>query len=165
MKRYLTAVAFALVGTFTMTAQAQTPTLKKETLKVELMVFSGRANPTFTITDESEIQEILNLVKNLPQKKLKEGETGLPPSKLGYQGFTVTNNTKTSPEIKSFVVNGSAVLLDSPSTAGTPAARGGVAEYAARADSSASLESKLLSHAKETGIASEEMLDAIQGSK
>ena len=164
MKRYLTAVAFALVGTFTMTAQAQTPTLKKETLKVELMVFSGRANPTFTITDESEIQEILNLVKNLPQKKLKEGETGLPPSKLGYQGFTVTNNTKTSPEIKSFVVNGSAVLLDSPSTAGAPAARG-VAEYAARADSSASLESKLLSHAKETGIASEEMLEAIQESK
>lgn len=161
MKRYLTAVAFALVGTFTMPAQAQTPELKKETLKVELMVFSGRPNPTFTITDESEIQEILNLVKNLPQKKLKEGETGLPPAKLGYQGFTVTNNTKTSPEIKSFVVNGSAVLLDSPSAAGTLAARGAVA----RADSSGSLESKLLSHAKETGIASEEMLEAIQESK
>ena len=147
-----------------MPAQAQTPTLKTEALKVELMVFSGRPNPTFTITDESEIQEILNLVKNLPHKKLKEGETGLPPAKLGYQGFIVTNNTKTSPEIKSFVVNGSAVRLDSPSTAGTLAARG-AAEFSARADSSASLEGKLLSHAKETGIASEEMLEAIQESK
>lgn len=148
-----------------MPAQAEIPTPKKETLKVELMVFSGRPNPTFTITDENEIQEILNLVKNLPQKKLKEGESALPPAKLGYQGFTVTNNTKTSPEIKSFVVNGSAVQLDSVASAGTLAARGTGIEQSARADSNASLESKLLAHAKETGIASEEMIEAIQDSK
>jgi len=148
-----------------MPAQAQTP--NKETLKVELMVFSGRPNPTFTISDENEIQEILNLAKSLPEKKLKAGESVMPQAKLGYQGFTVTNNTKSSPEIKSFVVNGSAVqlALNAASTTGTLAARGTGVEQSARADAYNALESKLLSHAKETGIANEEMVEAIQNSK
>ena len=165
MKRYLTGIAIVLAGAFTMPAQAQTPS--KETLKVELMVFSGRPNPTFTISDENEIQEILNLAKSLPEKKLKAGESAMPQAKLGYQGFTVTNNSKSSPEIKSFMVNGSAVqlALNAASSTGTLAARAKGVEQSARADAYNALESKLLSHAKETGIANEEMVEAIQNSK
>lgn len=161
MNRYLTGITLALAGTFATMAQAEAP--KKDTLKVELLVFSGRPNPTFAISDEKEIQEILNLAKSLPQKQLKSGESAMPQPKLGYQGFIVTNNTATSPEIKSFIVNGSAVqlALNSASADGT-SARGAVVQQSARSDSYNALESKLLSHAKETGIADDEMINAIE---
>lgn len=165
MNRYLTGITLALAGTFSMMAQAETP--KKEALKVELLVFSGRPNPTFAISDEKEIQEILSLAQNLPEKKLKAGDSGLPPAKLGYQGFIVTNNTGTSPEIKSFVVHGPVVQLTLGSVAadGTQATRGAGVQRSARADDANALEGKLLLHAKETGIANEEMVEAIENSK
>jgi hypothetical protein len=163
MNRYLTGITLALAGAFSMMAQAETT--KKETLKVELLVFSGRPNPTFAISDEKEIQEILSLAKNLPQRQLKSGESALPTPKLGYQGFIVTNNTTTSPEIKSFVVNGSSVELALNSAGAKTAARGVVVEQSARADTYNALQSKLLSHAKETGIANDEMVQAIENAQ
>lgn len=165
MNRYLTGIALAFAGTFTMMAQAEP--IKKETLEVQLLIYSGEPNPTFRISDEKEIKEILSMAENLPHKQLKAGETGLPEPKLGYQGFMVKNNTSTSPEIKSFVVHGQAVRLAiaSDSTDGTVESHGNKVGHSARADAHNSLQGKLLAHAKDVGIANDQMIEAIENDK
>jgi hypothetical protein len=51
---------------------------------VELDIFSGRPNPTWTLSGE-ETSQLLALLANLPSK-----EAGWPASGLGYRGFVVS---------------------------------------------------------------------------
>jgi hypothetical protein len=146
-------------------AQVKADTVKMPmVLKVELLMYSGRPNPTFLITDQKEIKDILGLANSLPQNQsLKQGESAMPHPKLGYQGFVVTNGTAFNPEIKSFAVNGSAVQLSlaSASLAGGQDAK----SQAAKVDQSSELESKLLAAAKNQGIVDEKALEMIENSK
>lgn len=133
-------------------------------LKVELLVFSGRPNPTFVVTDQAQIKEILGLAKNLPRKQdAKAGEENLPAPKLGYQGFIVTNNSDISSEIKSFVVHGQSVNL--ALVKGSKAAGKTTIEQAVGIDASAVLENKLLSQAQSNGVVDEKLLEFIESSK
>lgn len=171
MKYYFLKFVLLIAGAFSVVtgAQAEQTRETKETmkaLKVELLVFSGRPNPTFLITDKQQIKDIMGLAKSLPKNKaLKDGESGLPEPKLGYQGFVVTNQSAIAPEIKSFVVNGSAVQLAlMPTGSAKGASKAGV-EQSAAIDSSTSLESKLLSHVKNEGIVDDKLLEFIDQSK
>jgi hypothetical protein len=53
-------------------------------VRVELMVFSGRPNPSFQLT-EGETEELVRRVSALPR-----GADRPSPPGLGYQGFRVT---------------------------------------------------------------------------
>ena len=165
MKHYFLKFALLVAGTFSVVLGAQAEETMKA-LKVEMLVFSGRPNPTFLITDKQQIKDILGLAKSLPKNKaVKDGESGLPESKLGYQGFVVTNQSAIAPEIKSFVVHGSAVQLAlMPTGSAKGAAKAGV-EQAALIDSGTSLENKLLSHVKSEGIVDDKLLEFIDSSK
>jgi hypothetical protein len=174
MKHYFIKFALLIASTcaFGAGAQAQEK-VKAETgkmpmvLKVELLVYSGRPNPTFLITDQKEIREIMGLANSLPHKQdLKQGESAMPHPKLGYQGFIVTNATAISPEIKSFAVNGSAVQLSlAPAATSAMAGGQGALTHAAKVDAGNSLESKLLSQVTSQGIVDEKTLEFIENSK
>ena len=135
-----------------------------KSLKIEILLFSGRPNPTFLVTDPVQMKEILNLAKKLPQNKsIKQDVIGQPEAKLGYQGFIVTNNSDVSSEIKSILVRGVDVhteLIASSIVGGKTE----VVKFAAL-DSSSSLENKLLSQAKSKGIVDEKIIKVIEGSK
>ncbi len=56
-------------------------------ISVSIWIFSGRPNPVISITDNAKIEEIKNMLTGLPK-------TEKPPlwSKLGYNGFVLSNN-------------------------------------------------------------------------
>lgn len=58
---------------------------KQTAMTVELDVFSGRPNPTWTLS-EKESTELLNLLKSLPAAKESNEEDG-----LGYRGFILSD--------------------------------------------------------------------------
>lgn len=165
MKHYFLKCAFLIAGTFSVAIGAHAEQAMKA-LKVEMLVFSGRPNPTFLITDKQQIKEILALAKSLPKNKaVKAGESGLPEPKLGYQGFVVTNQSSVAPEIKSFVVSGSAVQLATLPTGSAKGASTAEVEQAALIDSGTTLENKLLSHVKNEGIVDDKLLEFIDNSR
>lgn len=165
MKHYFVKCAFLIAGTFSAVMGAQAGETMKA-LKVEMMVYSGRPNPTFLITDKQQIKEILALAKSLPKNKaVKDGESALPEPKLGYQGFVVTNRSAIAPEVRGFVVNGSAVQLElMPAGSAKGASKVG-AEQAALVDTAAALESKLMQHVKAERIVDDELLESIDAAK
>jgi hypothetical protein len=55
-------------------------------LKITIDIFSGRPNPVMEL-DGSEAADLLNRLA--PDRKLKRGEIGPPPSMLGYRGMIV----------------------------------------------------------------------------
>ncbi|WP_116994308.1 MULTISPECIES: hypothetical protein [unclassified Duganella] len=163
MKQSFIKHALLVVGSFCVLAGAQAGEIVKS-LKVELLVFSGRPNPTFVVTDPVQIKEILALVKNLPRKKgVSAAEEAEPEPKLGYQGFIVTNNSDISSDVKSFVVHGSDVHL--ALVAGSKVAGKSSIVQTASVDSDASLENKLLAHVKNNGLVDENVLEFIENSK
>jgi hypothetical protein len=161
MKQFL--IKFALIAASACAALTAAQAQPVKSLKVELLIFSGRPNPTYVITDQNEINEILGTAKSLPQNdQLKAGDSGLPEPKLGYQGFKVTNLSDDSTEIKSFQVHGSAVQLAVVSgTAGKKA----MAQQSPRVDRGNALESKLLSHGKEKGVIDDKLIELIEANK
>lgn len=163
MKQSFIKHALLVAGSFCVLAGAQAGEIVKS-LKVELLVFSGRPNPTFVVTDPVQIKEILALAKNLPQKKgAGSSETVQPEPKLGYQGFIVTNNSDISSDIKSFEVHGSDVHL--ALAGGSKQAGKSSVVHAEGIDSDATLENKLLSHVKNNGLVDEKVLEFIENSK
>ncbi|USX17855.1 hypothetical protein NHH82_18435 [Oxalobacteraceae bacterium OTU3REALA1] len=163
MKQSFIKHALLVAGTFFVLAGAQAGEIVKS-LKVELLVFSGRPNPTFVVTDPAQIREILALAKDLPQKKSAAlGEESQPEPKLGYQGFVVTNNSDISSDIKSFMVHGSDVRL-ALVTGSKQAGKSSVVR-AEGIDSDAKLENKLLAHVKNNGVVDEKVLEFIENSK
>jgi hypothetical protein len=178
MKQYFIQFALLMAGAWALGANAQAQeTMKAEAmkaeamkmptvLKVEVLVYSGRPNPVFVVSDPKEVKEILSLAKSLPaNKSLKAGESGMPESKLGYQGMIVTNTTLLNPEIRSFVVNGAAVQLAVATPTATKTGAQAPVATAARLDPQTSLESKLLAVGKESGIVDEKLLEFIENSK
>lgn len=113
-------------------------------LAVELLIYSGRPNPSFAITDASAVKDILATALKLPP----DPASTLPPSWLGYQGFLVRHQRAT------FIVYHSTVqLID---VAGAPPAR------AHRIDARATLESKLIEHARRQHIIDDSLIALIR---
>ncbi len=133
-------------------------------LKVELLVYSGRPNPTFVVSDPKEIKEILNLANAIPRKKSFTAESNLQiEGKLGYQGFLVTNNSDVNSELKTFFVRGNNVQMELIS--GSKALGKTSVEQATALDSNTRLESKLLNSAKASGVADDKLLKIIESGK
>lgn len=147
-----------------LSAQAEEAVKAVKALKVELLVYSGRPNPTFVVTDAKEIKEILSLANAIPRKKSFAGDSNLQiEGKLGYQGFLVTNNSDLNSELKTFFVRGNNVQMELIS--GSKALGKTAVEQATAVDSNTRLESKLLNSAKANGIADEKLLKVIEASK
>ena len=155
MEKYLFCfAALLLVFASPMFAQAL-PTINA--LDVEILIYSGRPNPKFTVTDPAEIREIMGLVTGLPQPSssaTKGAET--PSGGLGYQGIVVRNRSKVGAEVQSFTTRRSAVQLVRGGTpAITTSAAGAAAQPAApeaRVDSSSAIERRLLTLAQTRGV-------------
>ncbi len=161
MKQLLIKLAMIAAAACAAMTTAQAQPIKS--LKVELLIFSGRPNPTFVITDQNEINDILGTAKSLPQNdQLKAGSSALPEPKLGYQGFKVTNLSDDSTEITSFQVHGAQVQLAVVS--GTPGKRA-MTLQSPRLDRGNALESKLLSQGKEKGVIDDKLIELIDASK
>lgn len=161
MKQFLMQFALVAAATCSVVSAAQAQSVKS--LKVELLIFSGRPNPTFVITDPRDIHDILDTAKNLPQnEQIKDAEKAAPEPRLGYQGFLVTNQSDDSTEVKSVQVRGSAVHL-ALKAAGD--AKGKSTQHSARLDRGNFLESKLLSHGRDIGVIDDRLLEAIESSR
>lgn len=135
---------------------AQSPS-SSQALQVEILIFSGRPNPVFTVTDPAEIREIISLVKGLPAPSATSAITAESRPALGYQGIAVKSSTKVTPDADAFVVHRSTVRLarTAPSTsqAGTSGSSAAVpaVNEEVRTDSSTALERRLLTLAQGHG--------------
>ena len=72
----------------------------EEAVRVELMVFSGRPNPSFQLT-EDETEELARRVAALPRGAVQPSPPG-----LGYQGFRVTSDRAGEEPAQMTVLNG-----------------------------------------------------------
>ncbi len=146
MKKNLFALITALLA-FSATMLAAAP-LNPNVLEVEIMIFSGRRNPVFTITDPAEIHSLLASAKSLPAAAPMAA-----PARggLGYRGIAVRNRSTIDPEVADFVVHHATVELN----------RGAQA----RADHARGLEQQLLSLAQARGVLTAAQLAHINRSK
>jgi hypothetical protein len=59
-------------------------------LQVQWIIFSGRPDPTFAVTDPVAIREVVTMVDALPRHPtLRDNDTAIRPQ-LGYRGFRIT---------------------------------------------------------------------------
>lgn len=141
MKRLLLPLIALMLSQAEMAAQV---------LQAEILIFSGRPNPTFIISDPAEIREILGAAAALPQKSaLGAGDEAAEKSSLGYRGIVVTNLSATAPEVKSMVVSRTAVQITRTPAAAKPGNRTATsaaigATIERRTDRSSALENRLL---------------------
>lgn len=141
MRIYLLTLFVLLLSCAEMTAQG---------LRAEIMIFSGRPNPVFTVTDPAEIRELLAIIKALPPRNAQLAKDDAPEnSMLGYRGIAVENLSETTPELKSLVVSRNAVQITQDTTAikpgaATTSAVASSANIERRIDTSSLLENRLL---------------------
>lgn len=161
MKKY-TLYLLALLG---MLSTAMSADKKTEALQVEVLIFSGRPNPVFVVSDPAEIREIVSLAESLPGSA-QEARPGQP--RLGYNGFVVENLSNTLPDVQRFKVGrGEIDLVRKPGTQSRKAAAGTDATSTARVrrDGANSLETRLLSLARSKGAIDDRLLEHINRSK
>lgn len=147
-----------------------TPAVAKETtnsraLEVTLLVFSGRPNPVFTITDPSEIKEILALAAALPRHSKQMSDDAVIPPRLGYQGIAVKNLSGESPDIAGFLVNRATVQLKRHASRAANSADGPAGASAAsesRVDSKSALERRLVTLARQRGVIDDRVQQVIE---
>ncbi|MFI5360387.1 MAG: hypothetical protein ACHQ49_00335 [Elusimicrobiota bacterium] len=137
-------------------------------LQVEVLVFSGRPNPVFTVTDPKEIQELLNDVEALPGNKGFKGAS-VTPSRLGYKGILVRNQSGEDQEVAAFVVHGKDLEIK-PAASVKSAARDFRVDAAAGVRSSGetgkeSIERRLLELGREKGALDANLLGAISAGR
>ncbi|MGE5340552.1 MAG: hypothetical protein ACM3SY_03635 [Candidatus Omnitrophota bacterium] len=126
---------------------------EKPGLKVTIMVFSGRPNPTFTITDPDVIDKITQIVSGLPQNL--QGSPATRPT-LGYCGIRVENFSEKLPKLQSFSVYQSNVRLTNKGVQGKP----GMEEL--RADTNLELQRFLIDYARKEGIIDQKTHDYLK---
>jgi hypothetical protein len=132
-----------------------------ESLRVEVLVFSGRPNPAFTITDPVVIHEILSQANSLPAHPSVTAKDAGEKSILGYRGIVVSNVSATSSDVKSLVVNRSKIQLNRKGLA--PSKAGTVSE--ARLDNGSALENRLLGLARSKGVIDDRLFARLQKTK
>lgn len=91
-------IVITLVGTCLSIRAASLP--KPEPgLHVSIVLFSGRPDPKFVITDPKEIAEILGSVRALPRHALLNSASSLPHPMFGFRGVIIQNFSAQSPEL------------------------------------------------------------------
>jgi hypothetical protein len=129
------------------------PPAKAETLEVEILVFSGRRNPTFVITDPAVIREITNGVKALSaHPTLKTNGSLGNPGRLGYRGIRLRNGSSVNSDLEWFTVFRSAVEVVNKAANSK--------EF--RVDAAAALERRLIKMAEEKKLMDDVVLEHVK---
>ena len=153
---------FSFVLFFSVTALLNAQTSAATTgLRVEVMVFSGRPNPVFTITDPAQVREILSLVDAMPRSADRGAAT---KQGLGYRGIAVTNLSSDASDIQNIKVHRSAVEIKRKSITGPKSEAAKNAPDAtpdARSDNGNALEVRLLAMARSHGAIDQNLLNQI----
>jgi len=68
------------------------PAAAEEGLKVEILIYSGRPNPTYVLKQKSQLDQAITFIKK--GKKLKSMEKSIITPTLGYRGIVVENKGK-----------------------------------------------------------------------
>ncbi len=71
-------------------------------LKVTILLYSGRPNPTYMLEDKDVIEKLKTLVGRAPAHEKYEKDTVIP-SILGYNGVVVENKGMTVKELPAFL--------------------------------------------------------------
>lgn len=161
MKKYTLYLAALLA----MISPAMSADKKPEALQVEVLIFSGRPNPVFVVSDPAEISEIISLAESLPGGQ--EAKTSHPI--LGYNGIVVENLSTTLPDVQRFKVGrGDIDIVRKPGAQSRKAAAPAAADATqakVRRDGAHSLETRLLSLARSKGAIDDRLLEHINRSK
>lgn len=157
------------------------PSTVPTSLQVEVLIYSGRPNPVFTITDPAEINEITALVNAMPKNSATDTRSPSDQSVLGYKGIVVGNLSAASPDLESMVVIRSNVHVkrkssaqakapqvqsaaaSSATAAAAPAASAESSEF--RLDGGNILENRLLGMARNRGVINDALLTHINSTK
>ena len=113
--KHLTIFAIVLFLIAGVTLNAQDTAKQEKGLKVTIMIFSGRPNPTFTITDQSIITKIKDSLGKMPKNEKFCGDT-VSPAILGFKGILVENSSELLPDMDSVVVHHSKVEFKNKNT-------------------------------------------------
>lgn len=153
-------ICLAMLG-FAFTAQAAMP----RKLEIQLLIYSGRPNPTITVTDPAEIAAIFRAAQALPQHpKLKASESVNPP-RLGYSGIRVKAEPSMEDGLVGFAVYRRNLQLHQRPGAATAGQPDAPQASEARIDDQATLERRLLGLLRARGAITEEMVQAILAGK
>jgi hypothetical protein len=82
----ISAVLFLATSTFPFDVTAQ----QLKVVKVTVLLFSGRPDPVFELTDVDQMRRLSALLKEAPREEKKTAESVIP-STLGYKGILVEN--------------------------------------------------------------------------
>lgn len=155
-------VVFALVIIFvlsvTMVAQdVNQPGKASKGLKVTVMIYSGRPNPTFMITDKDVIEKIKKSLTDMPNNS-KVKEDTVSPAVLGYKGILVENFSDEMIDTESFLVFHSNVEVKSKQAAEST-------EKNMKEDNSLGLQDMLIREAQNRNAIDQKMIDQIYKKK
>jgi hypothetical protein len=158
MKNYIaffTVVLFMLIGIGTM--ESQTIDQPTKGLKVTIMIYSGRPDPTFMITDGNTIQKIEKLLSTLPKnEKYNDPKETVSPNVLGYNGILVENFSDFMPDLEYIVVHHANIELKNKNVTENTK----IKEF--RSDNSKNFEDTLLQEALTHGCINQKLAENIK---
>lgn len=140
-------------------SQQQKALSPKNGLVVEVLVFSGRPNPVFVVSDPGEIARLAGQARGLPDRLTPQGDNRPGAAVLGYRGIAVTNRSAHAADVESMLVRRSDVRITFRSQAGAKA------PGQLRFDAAEGLERSLLELARAHGAINDALLNEIQAHK
>jgi len=146
MKKIICAfIAIALMATSVLIRAAQ-PLKPERGLHISVMVFSGREDPKFIVTDPKEIAEILSAVRGLPAHGSLNSDSSLPHPMFGFRGVTIQNFSSITPELGFVHIYGTDVEMIESSPASSAKTK------SFRLDNTGALQQRLLNIARAKGV-------------
>jgi hypothetical protein len=142
--------------TFAQEAQAKPP---QQALRVTYLVFSGRPNPTVTVTDPAQVRAIEEKLASARASKLRAEPAG--EFILGYNGILI-ERVGAAPTASGFVVKRDVLRVEGSAEKSDASAAAPVATVSR---SASDLEALLLSVGREQGVLDAALLSAIQDTK
>ncbi|MFT3870317.1 MAG: hypothetical protein QM715_17855 [Nibricoccus sp.] len=133
-------------------------------LRVEILVFSGRPNPVFTLTDPAQIDNILATAEALPSSQAASSTATERPT-LGYTGIRVTNLSVNRASIQDMQVGRAGVRINRKPAALGKAAAARVNPPEVRNDATGALETQLLALARDHGAIDDHLLARLKKAK
>lgn len=153
------ALCLVLGGCATTSAQEAQAKPPQQALRVTYLVFSGRPNPTVTVTDPAQVRAIEEKLASARASKLRAEPAG--DSILGYNGILV-ERIGDAPTAPGFVVKRDVLRAEGSAEKSDASAAAPVATVSR---SASDLEALLLSLGREQGVLDAALLSVIQDTK
>lgn len=145
-KHFFVAIVLMIMATAAPSAE---PT---DGLQVTILIFSGRPNPTFVLTDKAVLTQLKTLFKTIPVNDKFRAAT-ITPSILGYNGILVEAQGKMSKLPNRFLVYKENIEIE------------GIQQKTFLIDSNHVVEDLLLNYALEQKILDQKMSDLIKSKR